>query len=113
LPAKKSTAWCQSKINLSSVVEGLDELSAAGVDIDLVYSNGSSTGFDMVLLSRCDALIMTTGSFGWWVGWLGNHPIVIYYENWPRPYSQLDRTVNRAEYFPPRWIPIGGPYFTF
>jgi len=106
--------WCQSKINLSSVIESLmNESSAAGVDIDLVYSNGSSIGFDLVLLSRCDAMIMTTGTFGWWAAWLGNYKTVIYYKNWPRPYSQLDGTMNRAEFFPPHWIPIGGPYFTF
>jgi len=106
--------WCQSKINLSSVIERLmNESSAAGVDIDLVYSNGSSIGFDLVLLSRCDAMIMTTGTFGWWAAWLGNYKTVIYYKNWPRPYSQLDGTMNRAEFFPPHWIPIGGPYFTF
>jgi len=66
--ACENVDWCRSMINLTSVIERWTESSAADVDIDLVYSKGRSAAFDMLILSQCDALIMTTGTFGWWAG---------------------------------------------
>jgi len=105
-----SIEWCRSTMNLSSIA---DELRSPYVDVDLVYSDGNySAGFDMVTLTLCDALIITTGTYGWWAAWLADKK-TIYYDNWPRPGSPLAMYVDRAEFFPKHWISMGGPYAMF
>ena len=59
---------------------------------------------DLAMLSRCDGgVIMTTGSFGWWGAWLANRTTV-YYRNWPKPGTWLDKKFKRDDFFPPSWI---------
>jgi len=73
---------------------------------DVVYSSPDSlAAVDLAILSRCDGVIMTTGTYGWWGAWLSNKT-VIYYGNWPRPGSQLDSLFSKQEFFPPHWIPM-------
>ena len=88
--------WTQQHVQLSP------ELVNSS-DARLVFTDGHSAGFDMAMLASCDALIMSTGSFGWWAGWLANKT-VIYYQNWPRAGSQLSKSFVKDDYFPPDWI---------
>jgi hypothetical protein len=104
-----SVDWCNTSLNLQSIADGLKSPS---VDVDLVYSKNHSAGFDMVLLSSCDVVIMTTGTFGWWAAWLADKR-TIYYRNWPRPYSPLSSVIQRSDFFPKQWHSIGGPYRLF
>jgi len=60
-----------------------DVLSKVSVSYDIIRSENHTVGEDMALLSSCDAVIMSIGSFGWWAGWFSNKP-TIYYNNWPR-----------------------------
>lgn len=71
----------------------------------VAYSANSSAGTDMAILSRCDGVVMSTGSFGWWAAWLANKT-TIYYKNWPRNGTRFDAEMNRTNYFPPHWIPL-------
>ncbi|CAH1779284.1 unnamed protein product [Owenia fusiformis] len=72
---------------------------------DVIISNGNSPVEDMAILSKCGHMIMSTGSFGWWAGFLSNG-ITVYYENWPRLSSKLSQQVVKEDYFPPGWIPM-------
>ncbi|XP_074651625.1 galactoside alpha-(1,2)-fucosyltransferase 2-like [Tubulanus polymorphus] len=68
-----------------------------------IFSYGKSAAVDMAILSMCNHVIMTTGSFGWWASWLANGT-TIYYKNWPRPGSNLSLEVGHEDYFPATWI---------
>ena len=89
-------AWVKSAINVSAIAE---------YNISFVYSENNSPGFDLCLLSRCDSHIVSTGTFGWWAAWLGNHTTV-YYKNYPRPGSRLAQGNKQEDYYPPNWIPM-------
>jgi len=72
----------------------------------VVFSNETNlAAADLAILSRCDGVIMTTGTFGWWGAWLANKT-TIYYSNWPSPGSPLAEKFDRKDFFPPEWIPM-------
>ena len=80
--------WCKKSINGS----------------DVVYSNFTAPILDMAILSLCDHIIITAGSFGWWGGWL-SAGTVVYLSDFPRPGSWLDNNGTfRETYYPPDWI---------
>ena len=60
---------------------------------------------DLSIMSLCDHAIITSGTFGWWGGWLSGGT-VIYLKDFPRPGSQLDQPPGfiREEYYLPDWI---------
>jgi len=69
----------------------------------IYFSNASFPAVDLSLLRHCDAVIISTGTFGWWAGWLANNT-TIYYRHWPKPSSQLEESFTKADYFPSNWI---------
>lgn len=58
---------------------------------------------DLALLSSCNHTIMTVGSYGWWGAYLANGKTV-YYNNFPRPGSVIDKGFNKRDYFLPGWV---------
>jgi len=86
--------WCRSNlpnaINLSTTVE-------------MRFSDATPPYVDLAILARCDHIIMSVGTFGWWAAWLANGT-TIYYEDWPRPNTMLAGKVNKSDYFPSHWI---------
>ncbi|KAK2145418.1 hypothetical protein NP493_3948g00016 [Ridgeia piscesae] len=82
-------AWCREHVRGESVV----------------YSEGNSPVTDLAILSSCDHVIMSTGSFSWWAAWLAGG-MAVYYDDWPRPMSQLEYFVTKSDYFYPTWAPI-------
>jgi galactoside 2-L-fucosyltransferase 1/2 len=103
-------SWTRANLNLSSVV---NERKNSAVVMNLTYSLGNTAAFDMILLSKCDVVVMTTGTYGWWAAWLANSKMTLYYSGWPRPGSYIQSIFVREDFFPPHWIPIDGPFFTF
>jgi hypothetical protein len=73
--------WTYANLNLSSMV---NKWKNSAVDINLTYSLGNTAAFDLIMLSKCDVVVMTTGTYGWWAAWLANSKITIYYSRWPR-----------------------------
>ena len=63
--ATDNPAWTKKHVALEAVFENRSDTS-------VVYSEGNSAGLDMALLASCDALILSTGSYGWWAAWLAN-----------------------------------------
>ena len=106
-------AWVKRAFNFTSIAQRLNRTSSPTKDkvvVEVAHSEGHDAGFDLGLLSLCDGVIMSTGSYGWWAAWLANKT-TIYYSNWPRPGSGLFNLSRRGDIFPPNWIPIGGPMF--
>ena len=91
--------WTQTHLRLDQIV------TRYGLSATLVYSTSIDAGFDLALLSACDDIIMSTGTYGWWAGWLAAGKTV-YYRRWPRRGSPLDAAFRRRDFFPPRWIAL-------
>ena len=92
--ASNDLRWCRKNINASS----FDQTT-----VNITFSVRHSTEQDLALLARCDHMIMTTGTFGWWAAWLANGT-TIYYKNFPRRGTHLWPLSRTADYFPPTWI---------
>ena len=60
---------------------------------------------DIAILSSCEHVITTTGSFSWWVGYLSKG-IVIYYKDFPRNDSTFAQSFRKEDYYPSHWIPM-------
>jgi galactoside 2-L-fucosyltransferase 1/2 len=103
-----SIQWVKETLNLTSIGS---RLNSSTTDVEVTYSIDHSQGFDLIMLTMCDVVIMTTGTYGWWGAWLSNAKKVIYYYNWPRPSSRLEELFAREDYYPPYWISFKGPYF--
>ena len=107
--ASESQDWVKVAINLSSIAYQLSR-TLSDVVVDVKHSEGHDAGFDLALLSACDGVIISTGTYSWWSAWLANKT-TIYYSNWPRAGSPLAKGFARGDYFPPNWIPVDGPAF--
>ena len=108
-----SPEWVKTAINFTSIAQQLNRTSSSTKNefvVDVAHSEGHDPGFDLALMSLCDGMIMSTGSYGWWGAWLANKT-TIYYSNWPRPGSPFRSKFKSDDYFPPNWIPMGGPEF--
>ena len=60
---------------------------------------------DLAVLSLCDHMIITTGTFSWWAGWLAGGTTV-YYKHPVYYKSRLRKqfSENYTDYFYPQWI---------
>jgi len=97
--ATDNPTWTKENVRLGAVFQSRS-------DVKVVHSDHAGAAFDMALLSSCDALILSTGSYGWWAAWLANKT-TIYYRNWPRPRSLISTMFTREDYFPSYWIGLG------
>ena len=72
---------------------------------NVLLAKGNPAGVDLAILSLCDHVIMSVGTFGWWGAWLagGN---TVYYDRWPLRGSYLAGQVKAEDYFPPHWTPM-------
>ncbi|ESO12308.1 hypothetical protein HELRODRAFT_158795 [Helobdella robusta] len=61
---------------------------------------------DFAILCRSNGLIISTGTFGWWAAWFNSKAQTIYYKDYPRVGSSLDKNLNRSAYYPEHWIPM-------
>ena len=81
--------WAQQNIKGNNVIHSLEYGAAV----------------DMAILSLCDHMILSLGTFGWWSAWLSNGTTV-YYNGWPKPLSPLDKEFDKKVFFPSGWIPM-------
>jgi len=77
---------------------------SADVSVNVTHSFNHTAGQDLAILSLCDHVIMSTGTYGWWGAWLAKGT-TIYYKDWPRVGSGLYGHFNDKDFFPPNWIP--------
>ena len=93
-----------SKAAFDSLRQFRNVTGLSGAD-KFVYSEKGEAGFDLRILSRCDSMIITSGSFGWWAAWLANGTTV-YYKNFPKSGSVSALNFIKGDYYPPQWIPM-------
>ena len=71
---------------------------------DVIFSNYTEPMHDMAILSLCNHVVISTGTFGWWGAWLAGGTVV-YCSDYHRPGSYLaNHTLFREDYYPPSWI---------
>ncbi|OWF48606.1 galactoside 2-alpha-L-fucosyltransferase 1-like [Mizuhopecten yessoensis] len=74
-------------------------------NIAVEYITGNSAAVDLAILGSCDHMISTTGTFGWWAGWLTGGEVV--YFKWPAREGTEYRQVfdaNYTDFFYPGWV---------
>ena len=105
----KAIAYYRKKYGNIHIVVASNDIKWCKKNLDLgnaSFSDGKSRDVDLALISRCDHVITTVGTFSWWMGYLSNGD-VIYYDNFLRKGSMLGNKTSNADRFPPHWIPIG------
>lgn len=60
---------------------------------------------DLHLLSSCHHVIISSGTFSWWAGWLSNGT-VIYMDSYPKLNSSQSKFFDAKSYYPEQWIPF-------
>ena len=68
----------------------------------VIFSPYQQPGYDLALMSLCDHMIISVGTFGWWGGWLAGGD-VIYFQGYPRPGSEIDKYFFKEDFYPPTW----------
>ncbi|XP_064601182.1 galactoside alpha-(1,2)-fucosyltransferase 1-like [Liolophura sinensis] len=68
-----------------------------------VFISPRSAEKDLAVLSLCNHMIMSVGSFGWWAGWLAGG-MTIYYKHQTAERSLLSKGFVLSDYMPPEWI---------
>lgn len=75
-------------------------------DFELLQNN--TPEIDFAILSSCDHVITSVGTFGWWTGWLSGGMVT--YFKWPaRPGTFVGSQYNQnfTDFFYSHWIGIG------
>ncbi|XP_069107134.1 galactoside 2-alpha-L-fucosyltransferase SEC1-like [Argopecten irradians] len=88
-PEDDDMTWCKS--NLSGN--------------DVVFMFGNPRGVDLCILSRCDHVITSVGTFGWWAAFL-NNGTKTYFRDFVKPGSDYEQCFkdNGYDYFYPGWL---------
>ena len=81
--ASDDIAWCKSHIQGKNIV-----------------FTGKSFGTDLAIMSKCDHMIISGGTFSWWAGWLCTGTTVYYGARLPTNGTPL------AKGYRNRWIPV-------
>lgn len=79
--------------------------NATSLNVSVVYLFHNSPGEDMAVLSMCDHVIVSSGTYGWWAAWLAKGTTT-YYANYPHPDSSLYLAIKASDYYPPHWFPM-------
>ncbi|VDD86490.1 unnamed protein product [Enterobius vermicularis] len=69
---------------------------------DTYFLKDSTAEVDMATLALCNHTIATVGSFSWWTAYLTDGQTV-YYKEWPKRFSSLEKLVEHKDYFLPFW----------
>lgn len=64
---------------------------------------------DLVALARCDSIILSVGTFGWWAAFLGPHmrrgTVIYYRDEWNLQHRiNMPNRVVTTDYYPPYWL---------
>lgn len=60
---------------------------------------------DFATLSKCDHIITSGGTYGWWAAWLAGGK-TFYHANFSKPGSDFDMLFSNEKFYMPNWIPI-------
>ncbi|ELT92257.1 hypothetical protein CAPTEDRAFT_45295, partial [Capitella teleta] len=79
--------WCERSMNSSDVL--------------CVVTNDPIV--DMAVMTTCDHSVISTGTYSWWVGLL-TKGTTVFYKNFPRKGSVIEKHFKHDEYYLPYWI---------
>lgn len=68
-----------------------------------LISHSKTSAEDMAILSLCDGVIMTIGTFGWWGAWLSNKSAVYYEKEFKLNHPINKGKINKDDYYLPTW----------
>ena len=71
-----------------------------------IISHSKSAPEDLAILSACDGVIMSLGTFGWWGGYLSGGPVVYYANEFNMSHVVNKGNVRKSDYYPKDWIPM-------
>ena len=77
---------------------------------DVTFSPFKEPIVDMAILSLCDHVIITAGTFGWWGAWLANGTTV-YLKDFPKHGSGLEKYMPHEDYYYPHWIGLSNGWW--
>lgn len=63
-----------------------------------------SVSKDMAVLSLCDGIITSIGTFGWWGGYLCGGPVIYYGKEFVVTHPINKGRVKKEDYYPKQWI---------
>ena len=69
---------------------------------------GGGDALDFALLASCHHIITTTGSFGWWAGWISGGTVVYYRDQFNMTNVYHERHTVLDDYWPEDWVGITG-----
>ena len=70
---------------------------------DVRFVSSGDPGGDIAILAHCNHTVVSSGTFGWWGGYLSGGTVV-YFQNYPTRKSWLETQYNREDYYPSSWI---------
>ncbi|CAG5128254.1 unnamed protein product, partial [Candidula unifasciata] len=73
---------------------------------DVSFMPPATAAVHMAVLSKCDHVIISSGTFGYWSAWLA-YGHVIYYPGYMRKDSILGKWFRDDLYYPKTWTPMG------
>ena len=96
--ASDDVKWCRQNLLAQDVIIIADH------KIELTSpANVSDLQRDMGVLRLVEHSIISTGTFGWWIGWFTPGQVV-YCKNYARKGSLFERNLIKEDYFLPGWI---------
>ncbi|XP_053396078.1 galactoside alpha-(1,2)-fucosyltransferase 2-like [Mercenaria mercenaria] len=72
---------------------------------EVIFSTYNHPGYDLAIMSLCDHMIISVGTFGWWGGWLAGGSVV-YFNGYPKPGSEISKYFIKEDFYPSHWIGI-------
>ncbi|CAG5124571.1 unnamed protein product, partial [Candidula unifasciata] len=69
---------------------------------DIHYSHETDGALDLAIMINCDHMIITSGSYSWWAGYLVRGEVV-YYLGFPQPNTKIGNETVKEDYYPPYW----------
>ena len=73
---------------------------------DFILADPASPTVHLSLLTQCDHVIVSLGTFGWWGGYLGGGEVV-FYNDCVYPNMTAMKDFKASDYFLPTWTGIG------
>ncbi|CAG5128255.1 unnamed protein product [Candidula unifasciata] len=73
---------------------------------DVIVLPPASAAVHLAVLTSCDHMIISGGTFGWWSGWLSNG-YVIYFSGYMGNGTRLGKTLTISTYYPLLWVGLG------
>ena len=69
-----------------------------------ILTHTKTPAMDMAILSLCDGMIMSIGTFSYWAGYLCEGDVIYYKNEFDMSHPVNKGKVKKEDYYPPYWI---------